>query len=168
MGTLCVLFVVRITIYIVLLAYENKARYVSNSHTYIELFYVLAPSVIAIVTLRPIILRIYLFEECFYTSIKTIERRQWYWVEYLTSQNFNIRVNHRINLFTQTAIPVVVRRTASDVIHNLRINSRLLKIDCYPRRINCSKYYTEDLQPRTIRWCSELCRINHSFIPFLA
>lgn len=100
--------------------------------------------------------------------MKAIERRQWYWVEYITSNNYNSRLSHRINLFSKTRVPTFVRRTAADVIHNLRINSRILKIDCYPGRINCSKYFLDELQPGTIRWCSELCGINHSFIPFLA
>lgn len=165
---MCVLFVVRVTVYLFLINLEIKSTYVAYGHTYMELFYVLSPSIIGIITLRPIFLRIYMFEECFELKIKLLEGRQWYWVNYLSSNTFNQGLSQNVRLFTKSSINFVIGGTAADVIHNLGLGAHMLKIDCYPGRINCSKYMVDDILPGQIGWCSELCGINHSFMPFIA
>merc|ERR1712019_328812 len=72
-------------------------------------------------------------------------RRQWYW----SFSSF-----------------VFFRLSSEDVIHDLGVSSLNLKIDACPGRINsCIGYsHTSGLHYRT---CSELCRVNHSYMPFL-
>merc|ERR1719334_1753822 len=69
-----------------------------------------------------------------------------------------------INTFNSTF--VFFRVSSEDVIHDLGVSSLNLKIDACPGRINsCIGYsHTSGLHYRT---CSELCRVNHSYMPFL-
>merc|ERR1711902_237571 len=54
--------------------------------------------------------------------------------------------------------------TSEDVIHDIRTPSLNMKMDACPRRINSSLGFnhTRGIHYRT---CSELCRVNHSYIP---
>merc|ERR1719334_2750653 len=95
--------------------------------------------------------------------------RQWYWSfsSFLFSCDiYFLSMFHTslINTFNSTF--VFFRVSSEDVIHDLGVPSLNLKIDACPGRINsCIGYsHTSGLHYRT---CSELCRVNHSYMPFL-
>merc|ERR1712227_340343 len=54
--------------------------------------------------------------------------------------------------------------TSEDVIHDIRIPSLNMKMDACPRRINSSLGFNHTRRVH-YRTCSELCRVNHSYIP---
>nr|AIW06206.1 cytochrome c oxidase subunit II [Aposthonia borneensis] len=103
---------------------------------------------------------------------------QWYWT-YEYSDFFNIEfdsfMNNMMNMFPRitdtdkrTIIPfktftrIIV--TASDVIHSWSLPSLGVKIDGTPGRLNQSNLFSK--QPiTTFGQCSEICGINHSFMP---
>lgn len=67
-------------------------------------------------------------------------------------------------IFLPVNIPILFLFTSSDVIHSYSIPELSLKVDCIPGRLNSlivntfrvGKYFGQ---------CSELCGINHSFMP---
>ena len=54
--------------------------------------------------------------------------------------------------------------TSTDVIHAFSLPNFFVKCDAVPRRLNTS-YVNSDVPRITYGQCSEICRVNHSFIP---
>jgi cytochrome c oxidase subunit 2 len=54
--------------------------------------------------------------------------------------------------------------TSTDVIHAFSLPNFFVKCDAVPRRLNTS-YINSDVPRLAYRQCSEICRVNHSFIP---
>lgn len=114
-------------------------------------------------------------------SIKVVGH-QWYWSyeisEYSALMNFDsyiinnqnlkfrdfrlLEVDNSVVLPFLTKIRTLV--TSSDVLHSWSLPSIGLKVDACPRRLNFINL--NSFRPVSIyRQCSELCRVNHSFIP---
>lgn len=56
------------------------------------------------------------------------------------------------------------RVTSEDVIHSFSLPSFFIKVDAMPGRLNAI-YIHSDVPRVAYRQCSEICRVNHSFIP---
>jgi len=143
-------------------------------------------------TILPIFFLISLRGPCFYIlyvlerekkyelTVKTI-RHQWYWSyerEDLLSFNFDsyiknledlkkrenrlLEVDNSLNLPFNSHIRMCI--TSRDVLHSWALPNLAIKADATPGRLNILNLHSN--VPRSIyRQCSEICRINHSFIP---
>lgn len=73
-----------------------------------------------------------------------------------------LEVDNRLKLPVQTSVRLIV--TASDVIHSWAVPSLGVKMDACPGRLNQVSLMIQ--RPGTYYGqCSELCGVNHSFMP---
>lgn len=125
---------------------------------------------------------LYFIDEIFnpYFSIKAIGH-QWYWsYEYPEFNNYEINcyINNNLNINqfrlletdNRLIIPfkISLRLVVSsiDVIHSWTIQSLGIKVDAVPGRINQLNLFS--IRPGLFfGQCSEICGINHSFIPII-
>jgi len=91
-------------------------------------------------------------------------RRQWFWS--LDSRDIYWLRFNTTNIFSGSFLNLTALITSEDVIHDLGCPSLYFKLDACPGRINRATrlIVTQGLNYRT---CSELCGVNHSYIPFL-
>nr|AGC22350.1 cytochrome c oxidase subunit II [Paramastax nigra] len=154
-----------------------------HGHT-IETIWTILPTITLIFIAFPSIRMLYLIDDNsnMMLTIKTIGR-QWYWsYEYsdfinmefdsFMISNNNIPMNsfrlmevdNRMMMPMNTAIRIMA--TASDVIHSWTIPSLGIKIDATPGRLNQSSFNIN--KPGILfGQCSEICGINHSFMPIM-
>ncbi len=109
-------------------------------------------------------------------------RHQWYWsyenndfdfnlqfdsyiirLENLNKRNYRLmEVDNSLILPYISKIRIII--TSSDVLHSWSLPIICLKVDAVPRRLNTLNMFSTI--PRSLYGqCSEICRINHSFIP---
>ena len=113
-------------------------------------------------------------------------RHQWYWTyenddfedwtftldQYIADYNFFKKFFKRVNrlldvdntlvLPYQSKIRIII--TSTDVLHSWALPTMFIKVDAVPRRLNSLHIFSH--YPRSVYGqCSEICRINHSFIP---
>ena len=119
---------------------------------------------------------LYFSDSCLFCGISfKVIGHQWYWSysfldkyffdSYIVNSSLRlIDVDNRIVL--PCFLPVRVLGSSCDVIHSWAIPSLGLKIDCIPGRINQICF---SINRRGIFFgqCSEICGINHSFIPIV-
>ena len=105
-----------------------------------------------------------------------IIRHQWYWSyrhrdatvdSYILSEPAlrDLRlldVDNRLSAPYRADIRIIV--TSTDVIHAFSLPNFFVKVDAVPGRLNTS-YLHSDVPRIAYRQCSEICRVNHSFIP---
>jgi len=103
-------------------------------------------------------------------------RHQWYWSyrhrdatidSYILSEPAlrDLRlldVDNRLSAPYRAEIRFVV--TSTDVIHAFTLPNFYVKVDAVPRRLNTC-YLSSDVPGIAYRQCSEICRVNHSFMP---
>jgi len=164
-----------INIYIFLNKFNNKILIENN---FIEIIWTIIPLIIIIFIALPSIKILYLNNEIKYNilSIKIISN-QWFWYyEYLNfnnkfnsyiiyNKNFNFNLIETDNkIIIPFNLPLQLILTSIDVIHSWTIPSINLKIDTIPNQLNNQIFKTN--KPGLIfGQCSEICGINHSFIP---
>ena len=96
------------------------------------------------------------------------------WKQYISFLNIdsyidnNNKLNRLLEVDNQIILPYNIRInfivTSSDVLHAWTLPSFAYKIDAVPGRLNSLNLLSN--RPRNFyRQCSELCGINHSFIP---
>nr|YP_010564860.1 cytochrome c oxidase subunit 2 [Nymphon brevicaudatum]UZA61315.1 cytochrome c oxidase subunit 2 [Nymphon brevicaudatum] len=170
--------------YMMMFSMKNKfTNLILNEGQTIETIWTILPSFILITIAIPSLRILYLMEELTNPqfTIKTIGN-QWYWsYEYSDFKNpiefdsymlpyknmENIRlleVDNRLILPMKTQIRILT--TATDVIHSFSIPSLGLKMDSIPGRLNqmCIKSNRSGIFTGQ---CSEICGINHSFMPII-
>lgn len=103
-------------------------------------------------------------------------RHQWYWSyghgessvdSYIVAEPTvgDLRlldVDNRLSVPYRADIRFIV--TSTDVIHAFSLPNFFVKCDAVPRRLNTS-YVNSDVPRLAYRQCSEICGVNHSFIP---
>jgi len=171
-------------------AKETKRRFEFTHHTAIEMIWTVIPIIILLLILVPSFVLLYSMDEI-QDSLITLKviGRQWYWTyEYslnkssksvktiaidaylipeadLTVGNFRLlEVDNRIKIPAEVCTRVLV--TATDVLHSWAVPSFGVKMDACPGRLNAlglcinriSTYYGQ---------CSEICGINHGFMPIV-
>ena len=73
-----------------------------------------------------------------------------------------LEVDNSLILPMLTSIRILV--TSSDVLHSWALPSIGIKVDACPGRLNFINLMS--MRPRVVyRQCSEICRVNHSFMP---
>jgi len=155
--------------------------------TTIEIVWTLVPALILIVIAVPSFSLLYAVDEVVNPSITIkIVGNQWYWnyqySDYESEEQESIsfdsyilpesdlslgnlrllEVDNRVVLPVDTHIRLVV--TSADVLHCWTIPSFGVKIDACPGRLNEASLFVER-QGVFYGQCSEICGINHGFIP---
>lgn len=171
---------------------QNKPSTVTH-HTLLEIIWTLVPALILIVIAVPSLVLLYSMDHIVNPglTIKVIGH-QWYWSYELplsletpagSTMNFQTLTNVEFSSYMITEPPFLFRLldvdehltlpilteiralvTASDVIHSWAIPALGIKIDACPGRLNQISF--EILRPGIFfGQCSELCGINHPFMP---
>jgi cytochrome c oxidase subunit 2 len=159
-------------------------------HTGLEIAWTIVPAILLLFIAGPSFALLYSIEEFVDSDIITkIIGHQWYWsYEYSstflknTGKGFNfdsyitseedltfgalrlLEVDYRIKLPVSRHIKLLV--TSSDVLHSWSVPSLGIKIDACPGRLNQVQVY---LLRKGVFYgqCSEICGINHGFIPIV-
>jgi len=144
----------------------------------IELIWTILPAFTLIFIALPSLQLLYLLDELNnpLLSLKTIGH-QWFWSyeysdfkniefdSYITSSNSLFRL---INTDTHLIIPFLaqirIMISSLDVIHAWTIPSLRIKIDATPGRLNQIRFFINRSRI-FFGQCSEICGINHRFIP---
>jgi len=180
-----IILVLRIIRYIIIFLITNK--YTNNklkeAHK-IELIWTIIPGLILIFLAIPSLRLLYITDELNNPTI-TIKAigHQWYWrYEYNDFQHVSydsyiiptnilnkgqfrlLEVDNRIIVPIQTEIRILV--TASDVIHSWTIPALGIKADAIPGRLNQLRFIS-NRAGIFYGQCSEICGINHSFMPIV-
>nr|YP_010561817.1 cytochrome c oxidase subunit 2 [Austropallene cornigera]UYX57765.1 cytochrome c oxidase subunit 2 [Austropallene cornigera] len=170
--------------YMMIMSTKNKfTNLMINEGQSIETIWTILPAMILITMAIPSLRMLYLMEEMTNPqfTIKSIGH-QWYWsYEYSDFNNpiefdsymipaeetKNIRlleVDNRLILPMKTQIRMLT--TATDVIHSFTIPSMGMKMDSVPGRLN--QMSMKSNRPGLFTGqCSEICGINHSFMPIV-
>nr|UNJ18896.1 cytochrome c oxidase subunit 2 [Cyanidiaceae sp.] len=175
-----------------LLLFNFKINPVADnfSHgTFIELLWTLTPSLVLIGIAVPSFALLYSIDEIIdpAITIKTVGH-QWYWSyeysDYVNEENeflaFDsyiipeedlelgqfrlLEVDNRVVVPVNTHICIIV--TGADVIHSWAVPSLGVKCDAIPGRLNQISFF---IKREGIYYgqCSELCGVNHGFIPIV-
>jgi cytochrome c oxidase subunit 2 len=157
--------------------------------TVLEIVWTVTPSLILMVIAVPSFALLYSIEEIVdpAMTIKVIGH-QWYWTyeysDYMTSDEQSLsfdsymipeedlelgqlrllEVDNRLVLPTHTHIRVII--SAADVLHSWGVPSLAVKCDAVPGRLNQASLF---IQRQGIFYgqCSELCGVNHGFMPIV-
>nr|YP_009255783.1 cytochrome c oxidase subunit II [Placobdella lamothei]CVK87343.1 cytochrome c oxidase subunit 2 [Placobdella lamothei] len=159
--------------------YTNRFIYEAQE---IETIWTILPAIILIFLALPSIRLLYIMDESFnpYMTIKSIGH-QWYWsyeysdfeglefdsymvpTDQLTSGDYRLlEVDNR--LVIPVNMPIRLMLTSSDVIHSWAVPSLGVKMDAIPGRLNQTSF-TVLLPGVYYGQCSEICGVNHSFMP---
>ena len=154
--------------------------------TSIEIIWTLIPAVILIFIAFPSLKLLYLMDEVIgpALTIKAIGH-QWYWsyeysdygteiIEFdsymIPTSDLNsgdlrlLEVDSRLVVPIQTQVRVLV--TGADVLHAFAVPSLSVKIDAVPGRLNQTSFLIK--RPGVFYGqCSEICGVNHSFMPIV-
>lgn len=154
---------------------NNKSISFSKERNELELFWTLIPSLIIFIIASPSLFLLYSYEENKFSFIDIkIIGNQWYWIyeypnfiniESYIKRNFLIRcldTNNSLIIPTNIIIRLII--SSNDVIHSWTIPSLIVKIDAIPGRLNIS-FLIRNKRLIIKGQCSEICGINHSFIP---
>jgi len=170
-----------LTLYLVasLIIRKKYNKYIIEGQE-IETIWTILPAFMLIFIALPSLKTLYLIEDTKRprVSIKTTGH-QWYWSYEYTSLNAvetdNFIENSNTIRLLKTSellhlpVNVLIRSliTSADVIHSWTIPSIGTKVDALPGRLNQIFLFSKRLGLYRGQ-CSEICGINHSFIPILA
>lgn len=170
----CILFLVFFNFYYSY-SFSGFNLSISENH-FLEFVWTVFPFLILSFVIFTSVRALYYSDSCFFCGVSIIVvGHQWYWSyifkdfedyffdSYIIS-NFArvLDVDNRLILPFNVPVRIMVR--SADVIHSWTIPSLGVKIDCIPGRLNqscfsfrrCGIFFGQ---------CSEICGINHSFIP---
>ncbi len=162
-------------------------------NTIIEIIWTIIPTIILLFIALPSFILLYSMDEQFDPSLTLkVIGRQWYWsYEYTDTVVFSnsindissnniifdsymdqdfeesslfrlLKVDNDVYLPTHLHLRILV--TSTDVIHSWAVPSLGIKIDACPGRLNQISIYIERIG-QYFGQCSELCGLNHAFMP---
>nr|YP_010620008.1 cytochrome c oxidase subunit 2 [Symphyocladiella dendroidea]WAX04021.1 cytochrome c oxidase subunit 2 [Symphyocladiella dendroidea] len=172
--------------------FENSQNQISSNVTHgilIEIIWTTTPALILIIIAIPSFSLLYAMDEIVSPTI-TIKAlgHQWYWSyeysdyidENYESINFDsymipeedllkgqlrlLEVDNRMVVPIQTHIRIIV--SAADVLHSWAIPSLGIKCDAIPGRLNQASLFIKR-EGLYYGQCSEICGINHGFMPIV-
>lgn len=182
--TIIILTFITILIFIILISlFINKStnRFLLEGNL-IEIIWTILPIIVLVLIAIPSIKILYLTDECLSNSLtlKTIGH-QWFWsYEYSNIKNVEFdsfiiphtnKENFRLLDVDNRCIlpfnyPIRILTSSTDVIHSWTVPSLGIKIDSTPGRLN--QITTIIYRPGVFfGQCSEICGINHRFIPIV-
>jgi cytochrome c oxidase subunit 2 len=166
--------------------HSNSQRTFSHS-TELEVFWTVVPALLLITIAYPSFTLLYALDDLTLPefTIKIIGH-QWYWsYEYNMSDNSNniafdsymlstsdlvegqfrlLEVDNRLYLPIKTHLRLLI--TSADVLHSWTIPSFGIKVDACPGRLNQASLFIK--RPGLyFGQCSEICGINHGFMPIV-
>jgi len=156
-------------------------------HTKLEIVWTITPALILLLIALPSFSLLYSIDELTEPKITVkVVGHQWYWsyetTDMVSSQDVNfdsymlleadlpkgalrlLEVDNRLALPVRTNVRVLL--TAADVLHSWAVPSLGVKMDCCPGRLNQVSLYI-NRAGTFYGQCSELCGINHSFMPIV-
>jgi heme/copper-type cytochrome/quinol oxidase subunit 2 len=170
---------------------KSKIRYFSHA-TRLELYWTIIPIFIILCILIPSVFLMYGIDEDVDTAVTVnVVGHQWYWsysydVPFLTNISqlrnnklvleFDSYMLDEINngaprllatdkiLLLPETVHINFLISATDVIHSWAVPSFGVKVDAVPGRINRADVFLEQ-QGMFFGQCSELCGVNHSYMP---
>jgi cytochrome c oxidase subunit 1 len=169
---------------------HQTLRFSFQHHTNIELIWTIIPTIVLILIAVPSFSLLYTIDELHEPQMTLkIIGHQWYWsYEYSDFVDDNVdeaimfdsymvaeedlsfgafrllEVDNRIHLPIETSIRLLI--TSSDVLHSWAIPSFGVKMDACPGRLNqVALYITRS--GVFYGQCSELCGVNHAFMPIV-
>lgn len=187
---LIVLFVSWMLIQLISLYGKNNCetlRVAFAHHTFLEKVWTYIPTVILVLIAAPSFSLLYSIDALVEPKISIkIIGHQWYWsyetTNMITAKEVNfdsymvaedelqlgglrlLEVDNRLTLPIRTNIRLII--TAVDVLHSWTVPAFGLKMDAVPGRLNQVSLYIN--RPGVYYGqCSELCGINHSFMPIV-
>ncbi|YP_001795377.1 cytochrome c oxidase subunit II (mitochondrion) [Tetranychus urticae] len=147
----------------------------SNESNELELFWTIIPSFIILIISLPSMFLLYCYEENKFSFLDVkIMGNQWYWTyeypsmnlteSYIKSSMFLRCINTSNSLIIPSNKFIRLLLSSNDVLHSWTVPSLMSKMDAVPGRLNmmflnCNKSILLKGQ------CSEICGINHSFMP---
>nr|YP_010264221.1 cytochrome c oxidase subunit II [Ophrygonius sp.]UIN24733.1 cytochrome c oxidase subunit II [Ophrygonius sp.] len=178
---LILLMITILVTYIMVSLFFNKLNYrflLENQS--IELIWTILPAITLMFIALPSLQLLYLLDELNnpLLSLKTLGH-QWYWsYEYTDFKNieFNSYMEdyNKLNSFrlidtdTRVVLPYLsqirMMLTADDVIHAWTIPALSIKMDAMPGRLNQLSFFI-NRSSLFFGQCSEICGMNHSFMP---
>nr|YP_009734525.1 cytochrome c oxidase subunit II [Acropyga smithii]QBG38706.1 cytochrome c oxidase subunit II [Acropyga smithii] len=178
-------FIIMLIFYIMFSLINNKfiSRFILESHT-IEFIWTIVPMMMLILIAIPSIKILYLTDEMYNNklTIKTMGH-QWYWSyeysDFLMKEFNSFMINNNdltLSMFRLLDVdnrciipfkyPIRILTSSTDVIHSWSIPSLGIKIDSTPGRLNQVLLFMS--RPGIFfGQCSEICGINHSFMPIV-
>nr|YP_007374641.1 cytochrome c oxidase subunit II [Oscaecilia ochrocephala]ACS37134.1 cytochrome c oxidase subunit II [Oscaecilia ochrocephala] len=150
----------------------------------VEMIWTILPAIVMIVIALPSLRVLYLMDELDdpYLTVKTTGH-QWYWTyeltdfgltmfdaymthaDLLTLGHFRLlEVDNRLVIPTETPIRMLI--TSDDVLHSWALPSLGVKTDAVPGRLNQATF-TITRPGIYFGQCSEICGVNHSFMPIV-
>nr|YP_009866787.1 cytochrome oxidase subunit 2 [Hygrobates longiporus]BCG28119.1 cytochrome oxidase subunit 2 [Hygrobates longiporus] len=179
--TMVVIITITIMVGYLLLSSINSDSFSSKNqeHTEMEIFWTILPAGLLIFIALPSMKILYLTDEMNSTflMIKTMGN-QWYWsYEYSDLKNlqfdsFMLNGNEPRLLCTSNHLiipsktPIQMLVSSNDVIHSWTIPSLGVKADAVPGRLN-QLFMISNRTGIMTGQCSEICGINHSFMPIM-
>ena len=171
------------------LDFENKNKFVTlpkqtQHHTFLEIIWTVLPCVILLLIAIPSFSLLYAIEDfnVIESTIKVIGN-QWYWSYEFPGNGFEktfdsvmiseidledglrlLEVDNRLVLPIEKQIRLFI--TSTDVLHSWAIPSLGIKMDACPGRLNQVALW---INRKGVYYgqCSEICGINHSFMPIV-
>lgn len=187
---LIVTFVSWMLVRIIVLYGKGNTKTLRNKfshHTMLEVVWTFVPTAVLVLIAVPSFSLLYSIDALVAPKISVkIVGHQWYWsyetTDILTSKDVNfdsymvaeedlkkgalrlLEVDNRLPLPIRANIRLII--TAVDVLHSWTIPAFGLKIDACPGRLNQVSLYIA-LPGTYYGQCSELCGVNHSFMPIV-
>nr|YP_006665898.2 cytochrome c oxidase subunit II [Mengenilla moldrzyki] len=173
------IMILSIITYIIFSFMMNKIT-IKNLYKFhiLELLWTFIPMMLIFMIALPSLLILYLSDENFPPSITLkITGHQWYWSyeymnfhdleinSYLINENYNfylLESDNHIILPYHMIIRILTNST--DVIHSWTIPNFSVKLDAIPGRLNSTNLFI-NRSGMFFGQCSEICGINHSFMP---
>nr|QXV86731.1 cytochrome c oxidase subunit II [Bisetocreagris titanium] len=177
---LCLAIMILITYLLLVNSSNTYSDYTTFSSNKLEMVWAILPILVLILIAFPSLWLLYKIDEDQNMDITVkVIGSQWFWsYEYSDFKNFNFNsymkpwinpwdfrlldVDYRLILPYEFKIRLLV--TASDVLHSWTVPSLGVKIDAVPNRLN-QTYLLLNSVGLFYGQCSEICGINHSFMP---
>ena len=180
-NTLIFRILVFVTISMIYRLFNEYPLFKITHDYYLETGWTATPRALVVAVTYPSIWLLYWIERPRMGSCCTVIGNQWYWI-YRNAKLFRHNSKYYDSIYaerklTSTAInrgEKMFMITSNDVIHNWRIagcyrSSLRMKMDAYPRRLNVAFIDGARLKSKKqamyLRYCSELCRIYHAYMP---
>jgi len=168
----------------------NKVGVGLSHHTILEVVWTIIPTLILISIAIPSFVLLYSMDEVSSPTITMkVVAHQWYWsYEYcdfgVTSESINVSfdsymiateelelgmfrllsVDNEIIVPTNVHVRLIV--TSEDVLHSFSVNSLGIKLDAVPGRLSQTTIFIKR-EGTYYGQCSELCGVNHGFMPIV-
>ncbi len=171
--------IIVLRIFLIILIYffiiNRRSIIFINERNELELFWTVIPAILILIISLPSIFLLYCYEENKFSFIDVkIIGNQWYWTyefpnkiiieRYIKSRNLIrcLNTNNSLILPRNKFIRLII--SSNDVLHSWTIPSLIIKIDAVPGRLNII-FLNRSKRLLLKGQCSEICGINHSFIP---